>query len=108
MLVLTLPSSAVHVTIVSPTGKVTGASLVTVTEPQLSLAVGEPRLTPVTEFEPTGAVTTTLPGQAMSGTVVSATMNCAVQLVKLPEPSVAVSVTVFVPKPTGVPESGLC
>src|SRR5437899_2253547 len=44
----------------------------------------------------------------MGGTVVSRTMNEAVQVLKLPATSVAVMVTVLVPRPTRVPMVGLC
>src|SRR5947209_427224 len=44
----------------------------------------------------------------MVGTVVSRTMNEVVQVLKLPATSVAVMVTVLVPRPTRVPMVGLC
>src|SRR5437867_2972256 len=44
----------------------------------------------------------------MVGAVVSRTMNEAVQVLKLPARSVAVMVTVLVPRPTRVPMAGLC
>src|SRR5438876_10511576 len=42
------------------------------------------------------------------GAVVSRTMNEAVQVLKLPATSVAVMVTVLVPRLTSVPMAGLC
>src|SRR5437867_1020966 len=42
------------------------------------------------------------------GAVLSRTMNKAAQVLKLPAASVAVSVTVLVPRPTSVPMAGLC
>src|SRR5206468_2196599 len=44
----------------------------------------------------------------MVGAVVSRTMNEAAQVLKLPAASVAVIVTVLVPRPTRVPMAGLC
>src|SRR5213593_1885960 len=44
----------------------------------------------------------------MVGAVVSRTMNKAAQVLKLPAVSVAVMVTVLVPRPTSVPMAGLC
>jgi len=108
--VLELPaaSTAVQVTVVLPIGKLLGALLLTVTELQLSETLGVPRVTPVATHWPTFALTVTVPGQVMLGAAVSRTMNDAVQVLELPALSVAVMVTVLVPRPTSVPMVGLC
>src|SRR2546428_7600043 len=59
VVVLPLLSVAVQVTKLVPTGNCSGALLVTVTEPQLSLAVGLPNATPVAKHVPTFALAVT-------------------------------------------------
>ena len=62
-------SVAVHVTVVSPSGNESGASLVTALTPIISSAMAVPNCIPVTD----GAVasTTISDGENISGTVVS-------------------------------------
>src|SRR5438876_8853694 len=74
---LPLPSVAVQVTRLVPTGNCAGALLVTVTEPQLSLAVGVPRATPVAKHVPALALTVTSAGQVIVGRelALTATVN---------------------------------
>src|SRR5438093_13086383 len=62
---LPLPSVAVQVTRLVPTGNCAGALLVTVTEPQLSLAAVVPRVTPVAKQDPALALTVTSAGQVL-------------------------------------------
>src|SRR6266404_803640 len=64
---LPLPSVAVQVTRLVPTGNCAGALLVTVTAPQLSLAVGLPRATPVAKQAPALARTVTSAGHVIAG-----------------------------------------
>src|SRR5215471_8426205 len=99
LVVLPLVSTAVQCTVVVPCGKVLGASLVTVSNPQLSLvATGTPRLTPLAVHRP-GSVCTSvrLAGQVMLGASWSLTVTNWSQLVVLPEVSTAVQWTVVVP-----------
>jgi len=49
-----------------------------------------------------------LAGQVIVGGVVSFTVKVVVQVLLLPAPSVAVTVIVCAPRPTGVPAAGLC
>ena len=62
-----LVSVAVHVTRLVPTGNCAGALLPTVTAPQLSLAVGLPKATPVAKHVPTFALTFRSAGQVIVG-----------------------------------------
>ena len=62
---LPLLSVTVHVTVLVPTGNWAGALLVTVTEPQLSVAVKVPKTTPVAKHEPTLALEVTSAGHAV-------------------------------------------
>src|SRR5436190_17614820 len=97
VVVLPLLSVAVHVTRLVRTGNCAGALLVTATAPQLSLAVGAPKTTPVAKQLPTFALTVTSTGQVMTGFCVSCTMTFCWHVVVLPLLSVAVHVTKFVP-----------
>src|SRR5207245_657439 len=65
--VLPLLSVAVQVTRLVPVGNCAGALLLTVTVPQLSLAVGLPNGTPVAKHVPTFALTVTSAGHVMVG-----------------------------------------
>src|SRR6267378_3693261 len=98
VVVLPLPSVTVQVTVLVPTGNWAGALLVTVTEPQLSVAVTVPKVTPVAKQDPALAFTVTSAGQeVMTGTWMSRTITRCWQVVVLPLPSVTVQVTVLVP-----------
>ena len=69
VVVLPLPSVTVQVTVLVPTGNWAGALLVTVTEPQLSVAATVPKVTPVAKQDPALAFTVTSAGQeVMTGT----------------------------------------
>jgi hypothetical protein len=92
------PSVAVQVTSVSPRQKVGGASLVTVTPLQSSLAVAVP--IPAATQQPT---TMRSGGQEITGGVVSVTVIVCVQLALFPQPSVAVHVRVITDSPAQSP-----
>src|SRR5205823_6077071 len=94
---LPLLSVAVHVTRLVPTGNCAGALLVIVTEPQLSLAVGLPKATPVAKQLPAFALTVTSAGQVIAGACTSRTITRCWQPALLPLLSVAVHVTRLVP-----------
>ena len=63
VVVLPLLSVTVQVTVFVPTGNCAGALLVTVTEPQLSVAVTVPKVTPVAKQDPILAFVVTSAGQ---------------------------------------------
>jgi hypothetical protein len=96
--VLPLPSVAVHITVVVPTGNELGALLLMLTGVQLllSLAVALPNATVAVQAEL--AVVVMGPGHAMVGSVTSLTSTIKLQVAVFPEPSVAVYVTVVEPK----------
>ena len=92
-----LLSVAVQVTTFVPSANCAGALLVTVTAPQLSLAVGLASTTPVAKQTPTSAFTVTSVGHTMVGGWLSRTVTVKVQVLVLPLLSVAVLVTVVTP-----------
>src|SRR5712675_3400653 len=65
--------------------------------PQLSLADAEPSVTLVALHWPTLALTVTVAGQLIVGGVLSRTTTKAVQLLELPQTSVTLNTTEFVP-----------
>src|SRR5678816_3287029 len=73
---LPLASVAVQVTRLVPTGNREGASLLRVTVPQLSVAVGLINTTPVAEQAPGSAFTLMSAGQVITGAWLSRTMTC--------------------------------
>ncbi|GAL69212.1 hypothetical protein JCM19301_2967 [Jejuia pallidilutea] len=89
-------SVTVQVTIVSPSGNVLGASLVTVDTTQ-SDVVGVPKFTPEAEQSPASADTDILAGQLIVGSTLSITVTVCVQVAVFPEPSVTVQVTIVSP-----------
>ena len=101
---LPLESVAVHVTSVTPSGKKSGALLVTVRpSEQLSSAVGVPRILappPSSGLQPQPelAERTVSAGQTMVGSRVSRTVIVAVHEDELPWISVTVSSTVLAPR----------
>jgi hypothetical protein len=97
--VLPLASVAVHITVVVPTGNELGALLVIFTGVQLllSLAVALPSETPVA-VQAELAVVVIGPGHAMVGAVTSLTSTVNPQVAVFPEPSVAIYVTVVMPR----------
>ena len=95
--VFPLLSVIVQVTRFVPAANCAGALLVIVTVPQLSLAVGLPRTTPVAKQAPTFAFTVTSLGQVIVGCWLSVTMTRCWQVAVFPLLSVAVQVTRFVP-----------
>ena len=100
VLTVTLPAAsvAVHVTNVSPIGKIppAGALLVKLTGlVQLSAAIGAVKLIVAVQFAPALAVIAT--GVVNDGTVTSITVTVCVLVELLPLASVAVHVTVVVP-----------
>src|SRR5207249_1613493 len=84
-------------TVMSPSGKVAGASLVTPGTPQLSLVVGAPRLTPLAEHLPESVFTVTVAGPVIAGFSVSLTVTVKLVVAALPAASVALQSTVVVP-----------
>src|ERR1051326_9065614 len=84
--VMLLPrlSVTVQVTVFVPTGKSTGALLVTVTGPQLSATVGVPSAILVAPHKPGEAATVTRAGQVMLGGWVSLTITVCGQVMLLP------------------------
>ena len=99
VLTVTLPAAsvAVHVTNVSPIGKIppAGALLVKLATVQLSAAIGAVKLIVAVQFAPALAVIAT--GVVNDGTVTSITVTVCVLVELLPLASVAVHVTVVVP-----------
>ena len=65
MVVLPLLSVTVQVTRLVPTGNCAGALLLTVIEPQLSVAVGVPKMTLVAKHDPVLAFVVTSAGQVV-------------------------------------------
>src|SRR6266568_8694630 len=94
---LPLLSVAVQVTRLVPVGNLAGALPVLSTVPQLSLAVGLPRATPVAKQAPEFTFTVTSAGHVIVGTWLSRTTTRCWQLAVLPLLSVAVQVTRLVP-----------
>ena len=94
-----LPESsvAVQVTVVLPRGNVAGASFVISTSAsQMSVALAWPMLTAVPSRLVCSAVASS--GTVRTGTVVSAIVTVCVSVAELPASSVAVHVTVVVPR----------
>src|SRR5438067_5574579 len=73
---------------------------------QLSLAVTPLNTFGTAAWQVASALALVGAGQLTVGTVVSVTVKVVVQVAKLPAESVAVTVIVFVPRPTGVPAAG--
>src|SRR5206468_6155989 len=90
-------SVTVQTTVLVPTGKSTGVLLATVTGPQLSATVGVPSETLVVPHRPGEAATVTSAGHEIVGGWVSLTITVCRQVTLLPELSVTVQITVFVP-----------
>src|SRR5690606_41075659 len=89
-------SVTVQVTVVLPSGKVSGALLLTEATPQLSAVSGVPRAKPVASH-PESALTVTASGAVIVGTVVSFTVTVWVAVAVKPALSVTVQVTVVLP-----------
>src|SRR5205085_12244029 len=73
---------------------------------QLSLAVTPPNTFGTIAWQVPSALALVGAGQLTTGTVVSFTVKVVVQVALLPASSVAVTVMVFVPRPTNVPAAG--
>src|SRR5438128_12245849 len=84
LLVLPWTSVAVQCTVVMPTGKVAGASLLTLATPQLSLVPGTPRFSPVMLQRPGAALVVMLAGQVIEGGWLSTTVTVCEQVLLLP------------------------
>ena len=95
-----LPSVTVQVTVVAPSGKLTGASFVVVATLQLSPVVGVPNVTLLSAVlqAPASTFTVIAVGAVIVGSMLSTTVTVAVALWSLLLPSVAVKVTVFAPR----------
>jgi len=87
--VLPLPSVTVQVTVVLPSGKELGASLVTEVTEQLSAVVGVPKETPVA-VQPELVLTETEDGAEMDGFILSFNVTVLLADVVFPEASVTV------------------
>nr|WP_234423345.1 hypothetical protein [Aquimarina spinulae] len=90
-------SVTVQVTVVSPSGKTPGASLVALATAQLSEVVGVPKATLLAVHKPASTLTFTVAGQLIVGSILSVTVTVCVQVAVLPELSVTVQVTVVSP-----------
>src|SRR5437016_5250069 len=90
-------SVAVQITKFVPPGKLAGALLVTLATAQLSEVAGLPSATPLAHCSPGGLVTVTVAGQVIIGNSLSTTITCCVQVLELPQPSLAVHTTKLVP-----------
>src|SRR5437660_3286651 len=88
-----LLSVAVQVTRFVPTGNCAGALLVTVTAPQLSLAVGLPRATPVAKHDRKWTLMNTSAVDVITAVFVSKTITRCWQVATFPLLSVAVLFT---------------
>ena len=97
--VFPLASVTVQVTVVSPTGKLVGASLVVVAKVQLSAVVGFPRVTFVASQLSASTLTLIATGAVILGSMLSITVTICVAVAVFPEPSVTVQVTLV--SPTG-------
>src|ERR1043166_7067974 len=96
------PSSTDHTTVFVPIPNAAGALFVTLDTLQLSVVTGTPRLTfeAVQRFEST--FTTRLDGQVITGDWLSTAITVCVQALALPEVSVTVHTTEFVPNGNGL------
>ncbi len=95
--VFPLLSVTVHVTVVTPTGYVEGALLTVEATPQLSVATGLPKLTPLAVHKPGSVLTTTSEGHTIRGSTSSTTVTVKLHVLVFPAPSVATKVLVVVP-----------
>ena len=91
------PSVTVQVTVVAPSGNVAGALLVTDATEQLSAVVGVPRATPVAS-QVAFAKAFTGAAQEIVGFWLSDTVTVYEQVDVFPSPSIAVHITLVVPK----------
>ncbi len=82
-------STTVQVTVVTPIGKVAGASLVTDATAQLSAVTGDPRAT-VAKQEPPSVVAVMFDGQTMLGASLSDTVTVCVHVLLFPAASTTV------------------
>ncbi len=89
-------STTVQVTVVTPIGKVAGASLVTDATAQLSAVTGDPRAT-VAKQSSASVVAVMFDGQTMLGASLSLTVTNCSQVVLFPAASTTVQVTVVTP-----------
>src|ERR1041385_4583597 len=96
-MVLPLASRTVQVTELVPTGKLAGASLVTLVTPQLSAVTGADKFTLVAAQRPAEALTVTVAGQVIVGGCASLTITDWTHVAVLPLASRTVQVTELVP-----------
>ena len=94
------PSVTVQVTVVFPNGKLVGASFVVLATLQLSEVVGVPNVTfdNAVLHTPASTFTVTSAGAVIVGSMLSTTVTICVAVAVFPDPSVAVHVTVVVPR----------
>ena len=90
-------SDTVHVIIVSPSGKNSGASLVIDITPKISYPVGDSKST-IFSYGTTASTIISETGD-MVGDVVSTTLTSCVAIVEFPLLSIAVHMIIAVPKP---------
>src|SRR5262249_55067601 len=105
-LLLPLLSHAVFVTVVTPNGneKPLGGTLTTLSTPQLSVAVT--LNVTLLEHPPDAALTVMFDGQVMTGGSLSSTVTVNVQVLLLPDASMAVLITMLVPTGNVAPLGG--
>ena len=96
--VLPEPSVTVQVTVVSPNGKLVGASLVVVSTLQLSAVVGNPKSTPVASQLAVLTLTVTASGAVIVGSMLSTGISYTKLDVATP-PFVSVTCSVIVVTP---------
>jgi hypothetical protein len=96
VVLLPAASTTVQVTVVTPIGKVAGASLVTEATVQLSDVIGEP-IARVAKHWPASATVVRSAGQVMAGASLSLTVTNCSQVVLFPAASTTVQVTVVTP-----------
>jgi hypothetical protein len=93
---LPLPSTTVQVTVVVPVLNAAGALLVTLATEQLSVAIGVPKATLVTE-QVLPEFNVIADGAIITGLTLSVTTTVCVAVALFPEASVTVQVTIVVP-----------
>jgi hypothetical protein len=99
------PSVTIHITLVIPTGYTKGALLTNPETEQLSLTTGAMSEIPITLHEPGVVLTVTGPEHVIVGLVLSVTTTLNEHVAVFPAASVAVQVTIVVPKLKEIPFS---
>jgi hypothetical protein len=100
-------SITVQVTVVTPLGKVAGASFTMLATAQLSAVVGEPSVTPLAAQKPGSVPTDTKGGHVIVGASVSLTVTLKTQFAVFPLASVPMQFTAVVPSGKLEPLAGV-